>query len=475
LQNKETCVNKGVASAAKLSYLLPSIGCVSVAVVEPVSVVDAAVGSAHAGLDVLLAADLSREADDAIVAGLREVERLRARLAAADHVLIAQAQQRGLGYTRATRDTAGLLVQLLRIGAREAHARVRAAEVCGPRVNLQGAPLPPQDPAVAAAQAAGEISEQAARIITSTVRALPVDVDTDYATTVHDTLLGLARKVGPDVVGKAARHALLLADQDGREPDADERRAARRGLHLSTRPDGTASLRGELSAECSELLQTLFDKHAAPRPASTATADTGGPATAGGPAKDPRSAAQRRHDALRDGLKKLIRDQDADDRGGVACTVLLTMDADAWRTGRGHASTGHGALIPAGQAIGWAGGDARVMAVVLDRLRAVTHYSSTRRIFTRSQRLAMTARDRGCTFPGCAAPPGWCEAHHVTDYAETGTTSIDDGTLVCGYDHRERINQGWTTTMINGRPYWIPPRWLDPDQRPIRNTLHDLE
>jgi hypothetical protein len=29
--------------------------------------------------------------------------------------------------------------------------------------------------------------------------------------------------------------------------------------------------------------------------------------------------------------------------------------------------------------------------------------------------------------------------------------------------------------MIDGVPWWIPPRWQDPDQRPRRNTVHHLE
>ena len=29
--------------------------------------------------------------------------------------------------------------------------------------------------------------------------------------------------------------------------------------------------------------------------------------------------------------------------------------------------------------------------------------------------------------------------------------------------------------MINGVPWVIPPPWIDPHQRPVRNTLHDDE
>ena len=110
----------------------------------------------------------------------------------------------------------------------------------------------------------------------------------------------------------------------------------------------------------------------------------------------------------------------------------------------------------------------------LTAVRRGIHQPATHRIFTEQQRLAMLARDGGfCTFPSCDAPPGMAEAHHVTDYAETQTTSVDDGTLVCCTDHRDRINQGWTTTMLNGRPHWIPPSWLDPDRTPRHNPWND--
>jgi hypothetical protein len=29
--------------------------------------------------------------------------------------------------------------------------------------------------------------------------------------------------------------------------------------------------------------------------------------------------------------------------------------------------------------------------------------------------------------------------------------------------------------MINKIPHWIPPKWRDPDQVPIRNQAHDPE
>ncbi len=157
--------------------------------------------------------------------------------------------------------------------------------------------------------------------------------------------------------------------------------------------------------------------------------------------------------------------------------------SSAERTHTGHGSahaggalvrTGHGGTISVREALTLAG-DAQVQAVVLKSVRRVSAYGSTHRIFTQAQRLAMIARDGGCSFPNCTSPPAWCESHHITDYAITRTTSVDDGTLLCGFHHREHANLGWTCHMINGTPHWTPPRWLDPDQVPRRNRAHHID
>jgi len=85
----------------------------------------------------------------------------------------------------------------------------------------------------------------------------------------------------------------------------------------------------------------------------------------------------------------------------------------------------------------------------------------------------MIARDQGCSFPGCTAPPAWCQAHHVTDFALTRRTCVDDGTLLCGFHHREHPALGWTCRMIDGVPHWTAPTWIDPEQTPRRNRMHD--
>jgi hypothetical protein len=154
-------------------------------------------------------------------------------------------------------------------------------------------------------------------------------------------------------------------------------------------------------------------------------------------------------------------------------TIVVTMPAEQYLTGTGLARTGHGALVPVSEALRWSGGDAEILAVAINSMGAITHYGNAHRIFTRNQRLVMGARDGGCTFPGCPEPPGRCQADHIQRYEHGGPTSVDNGQMLCRYHHRLAEQHGWQPTMINGIPHWIPPTWIDPGPRPVRNTVHD--
>ncbi len=62
----------------------------------------------------------------------------------------------------------------------------------------------------------------------------------------------------------------------------------------------------------------------------------------------------------------------------------------------------------------------------------------------------------------------------MTPWIHGGTTDVNNLTLVCGFHHREHAKRGWACRMLDGRPEWIPPRWIDPQQTPRRNTAHHL-
>ena len=425
-----------------------------------------AVAGLHAAVDALAAAPLTGCTDDELVAAWRQIEMVRRRFEPIDHRLIAEMDQRGLDFRAGCKNMVGFARSVLRVSAGEAAARVRAAAALGPRRSLLGEVLEPIYPGVAAAQADGAISARHAQVIVSTIEALPVEVAAGLDRTVEAILVAAARDTDPACLAQHARDLAYRLDQDGQYDEAAYRDRTR-ALSVCRRVDGSARLDGELTAECAEYLETVLDCLGAPKPEADGV-------------KDPRTAAQRRHDALLETLKIGMRAQELPAAGGVTATIILAMGPEAWVTGQGSATTGHGYTIPAELAKRWARDqadhdEARIIAVLMSITKSIEGYSSVQRLFTEPQRLAMMARDRGCAFHDCDAPPGHCDAHHMTDYQDTGRTCVDDGALLCGTHHDTFVQQGWTGTMIDGVPHWTAPTWLDPNQIRRRNTRHDRD
>ena len=86
----------------------------------------------------------------------------------------------------------------------------------------------------------------------------------------------------------------------------------------------------------------------------------------------------------------------------------------------------------------------------------------TKRIANADQRIVLHNKDRGCTHPGCTVPGYGSQVHHATlDWAEGGTTDIDDLTFGCGPHNRLVKRGGWHTRKLpDGTTEWIPPPHL---------------
>jgi hypothetical protein len=79
------------------------------------------------------------------------------------------------------------------------------------------------------------------------------------------------------------------------------------------------------------------------------------------------------------------------------------------------------------------------------------------RLFTARQRVVLAARDGGCRWPDCERPPGWCEAHHINEWArDGGKTDAIDGVLLCRYHHLLLHNNGWRIARELAE-YWLEP------------------
>lgn len=69
---------------------------------------------------------------------------------------------------------------------------------------------------------------------------------------------------------------------------------------------------------------------------------------------------------------------------------------------------------------------------------------------------ALGVRDRGCRFPGCGRPPGWCDAHHVMHWADGGETGLGTLVLLCR-PRRRLIPRGFRVAMVDGTPVFARP------------------
>ncbi len=62
-------------------------------------------------------------------------------------------------------------------------------------------------------------------------------------------------------------------------------------------------------------------------------------------------------------------------------------------------------------------------------------------------RSAVLARDRGCRFPGCAAPPRYLDLHHVIPREEDGPTIVENLVGLCRRHHTAVTEGRWTLAM----------------------------
>ena len=408
-------------------------------------------------LNGLAELDLSALDRDELLAVVRGFETQRRRMPLIDHRLVAELDQRGVAGELAARNTRSLLRDLLRLSPREAKARYAAAVDLGPRRGLTGEPLPVLLPAVAAAQAQGVISSEHVRVITCALEQLPPAVEAEHGVAVEARLVAEAARFDPSVLARIARHLLDRLDPDDTLVE-DARHERRRHATLTSCRDGSGELRAHLTPSALAQWQAVLDPLAAPRPS-----DADGP--------DTRTPGQRLHDALADSAARLLASGELPPSGGTPATVLLTMTLDQLESRSGLVTTAHGGTVSVANALRLAG-EANVIPIVLDSV-GVLAYGQARRTATTGQRYALAARDGGCCFPGCDAPPGWTQVHHILPWAEGGGTDLDNECLLCGWHHREHEKRGWQVTMENGQPYWVPPPWIDPAQAPIRNTIHD--
>jgi hypothetical protein len=399
-------------------------------------------------------------------------ETFRRQLPALEHPLINQVGQQA-DETELGGKLPGALANRLGITRAEASRRIGEAADLGERTAITGEPLPPVLPATAQAQREGRLGAGHVAVIRSFWHRLPDVVDIETRQQAEAQLARLGGEHRPDELAKLADKLTDCLNPDGTFTDDD--RARRRGITIGNQDvDGMSPINGYLTPEARATIDAVFAKLAAPGMCNPAD-DT--PCVQGSPSEhavdtDTRSIGQRNHDALNAAGRALLACGELGQHNGLPASIIVTTSLRELEAAAGSGLTGGGTRLPMSDVIRLASHAHHYLAI-FDKGKALALYH-TKRLASPAQRIVLYAKDRGCSFPNCDVPGYYTEVHHVTGWAKTHTTDINDLALGCG-GHHPLAEHGWTTRKNHrGDTEWIPPPHLDHGQ-PRINTFHHPE
>jgi hypothetical protein len=349
---------------------------------------------AWAPADLLDAAEVGKE--------LRRVRRWIARLEARSAELVDSAARRGIPEDEGFGSATGWLVAVTGDPPAVCRSRVQVAR------GLRSMPLTRE------AFDRGELSEPRVRLLVAAREAAPELFIRD-----EELLVSQARALPSRTFPQALAHWRRLADVDGALADA-ERAFERRRLCVSATWAGMVRLDGDLDPESGAVVITalgsLTDRQALDP-------------------EDGRTPPQRRADALVEICRRHLDSADRPQVGGERPHLLVSIDLATLR-GRGEQlvdlDTGPVTL----DAVRRLACDAAVTRVITGLDSEPLDTGRRTRVVPASVRRALNQRDGGCTHPGCDTPARWCDAHHLTHWADGGPTTLPNLQLLCRRHHR---------------------------------------
>ncbi len=303
----------------------------------------------------------------------------------------------------------------------------------------------------------GRVSVEQADAIAVIRQVLPVDAHPDAERLL---LAAATRGATPDDLGMLREQIRHRADPDG-STDAAQARFDARQLTLTEFGDGSLAVRGKLDPVAgAQVLATL-----------RAHAGTQGEA-------DTRTPSQRMADALHHVCTTHVDDPQAQRRrpeiialvplgaltgdltaplgrladstallspvtvAGLGCTAgmrRLVLDPEHGRMSHQPHQPPH-PDHPDPQDL-WDSWAASLIGLLPARLAGpptVLDLGRSRRLATDDQWAALLARDGGCVYPGCTAPPSMTEIHHLAEWAhDHGPTDLDLLALLCRHHHHD--------------------------------------
>ncbi|KRD14200.1 hypothetical protein ASE48_04055 [Mycobacterium sp. Root265] len=167
---------------------------------------------------------------------------------------------------------------------------------------------------------------------------------------------------------------------------------------------------------------------------------------------DPRPVGRRRADAFGQIMRTYLSNSQRPMSGGVLPHVTMIRPAE-----HGVDTLGFGGPVSAATAELIAC-DSTLTSVIVDHSGVPLDVGRSERLFPPHIRKGLAVRDGGCAHPGCGRPVSWCDAHHITPWEHGGTTSLDNGVLLCRLHHTAIHHGGWQVYLGADRhPWFIPP------------------
>jgi hypothetical protein len=362
----------------------------------------------------------AQDSEDALLS----LTRVRGQLEALLMRVLRQAEATGVGLDVGATSTINWWSDATRTTRAEAHRTARLAR------SLE------DHEEVAHALVAGDVRTDQARVVTESVDALPDAADAWVPEAATRFLLEKAREHDATTLRVLGRRVLEVVDpaaadaEEARRLEAEEADAVA-AASLTMVDDGHGMCHGRFTVP--SLHGAMLAKDLKARVART----LGKPADADGDAGQAASRLSRHRMGLAfvDYVETRPRAA-APKAGGLAATVVVTMELETLLGGLRAASLDTGGRISAGEARRLAC-RAGIIPVVLGGPSAPLDVGRSRRFHTEAQRVAMGIRDGGCTAHGCDAPPGMTEAHHdEVPWSRGGGTSVEKGRLLCPPHHR---------------------------------------
>ncbi|MBK8464017.1 MAG: DUF222 domain-containing protein [Nigerium sp.] len=413
-------------------------------------------------MTVLADHDLGLVPDAALLSTASGALVLAGRMQAFALSLVAEIESRDAAHHELGIGTSGWLAGGLRLTPREANRLIHDANDLTRFTQLREGMLE------------GSVSASPSQAVTRVLMKLPDDLGFAAEQAAETTMVEYCAEFNSDALKRLSRHlvevvAPEVADATEAKRLEREARQASQRRHLTFTPDGDGSmlLRGSLPLVAGELLKAQVDALA--NQTRRAALDAADPLVR----PEPVTMGMHRADALVTLIDGAARAQVAPANGGDRPRIMVTIGydqllADCTRNG----------LLPTGTELS-AGElrrlacDADVLPVVLGGPSGVLDVGRDHRLVTPAIRAALTARDKGCIFPGCDQPPAACEAHHTIPWQHGGATSLANLVLVCRHHHGV-IEPGGRLEYLrwcvrfrdDGVPEVIPPLHVDPKRRP---------